>query len=104
VGHGPHPSSSKLGVFDWYEMCDAVRAESYKLDDVEVSNFLLPLYVTSSEEVGGRNDFLGRSHNAKTLRSFGVNPGGYIGFFNPQTGQHETFSMKGDKQAEERMS
>lgn len=59
-------------------MCDAVRAESYKLDDVEVSNFLLPPYVTSSEEVGGRNDFLGRSHNAKTLGSFGVNPGGDI--------------------------
>lgn len=43
------------------------------------------------------------SHNGKTLRSFGVNPGGYVGFFNPQTGQHETFSMKGDKEAAEPM-
>jgi len=84
-------------------MCDAVQAETYKIDDVEVSNFVLPLYFTGSEEVGGRNDFLGRSHSGKTLRSFGVNPGGYIGFFNPQTGQQETFSRKGDQEAQERM-
>lgn len=100
---GPHPVNSNLDVFHWYEMCDAVQAENYKIDDVEISNFVLPLYFTGSEEVGGRNDFLGRSHNGKTLKSFGVNPGGYVGFFNPQTGQHETFSMKGDKEAAERM-
>lgn len=100
---GPHPANSNLDVFHWYEMCDAVQAETYKIDDVEVSNFVLPLYFTGGEEVGGRNDFLGRSHNGKTLRSFGVNPGGYVGFFDPQTGQHETFSMKGDKKAAERM-
>ena len=64
---------------------------------------MLPLYFTGSEEVGGRNDFLGRVHDGKTLRSFNVNPGGYVGFFNPQTGEHETFSRKGDVQAEERM-
>ena len=84
-------------------MCDAVQAENYKIDDVEVSNFVLPLYFTGSEELGGRNDFLGRIHDGKTLRSFNVNPGGYVGFFNPQTGEHETFSRKGDTQAEERM-
>jgi hypothetical protein len=84
-------------------MCDAVQAETYKIDDVEVSNFLLPLYFTGSEELGGRNDFLGRSHDGKTLKSFGVNPGGYIGFFNPETGQHETFTMKGDMKAAKRM-
>jgi hypothetical protein len=61
------------------------------------------LYFTGSEELGGRNDFLGRIHDGKTLRSFGVNPGGYIGFFNPQTGEHETYSRKGDTQAEQRM-
>jgi hypothetical protein len=48
----------------------------------------------------GRED---RSHEGQTLRSFGVNPGGYIGFFNPQTGKHETFSRKADKEAEKRM-
>jgi hypothetical protein len=100
---GPHPANPKQDVFHWYEMCDAVQAETYKIGDVEVANFVLPLYFTGSEEVGGRNDFLGRIHDGKTLRSFSVNPGGYIGFFNPQTGEHETFSRKGDTQAEERM-
>ncbi|OGQ80207.1 MAG: hypothetical protein A3F90_12770 [Deltaproteobacteria bacterium RIFCSPLOWO2_12_FULL_60_19] len=100
---GPHPSGNNPDVFHWYEMCDAVQAETYRIDEIDVSNFVLPLYFTGGEEVGGRNDFLGRLHDGKTLRSFGVNPGGYVGFFNPQTGEHETFSRKGDTQAEERM-
>jgi hypothetical protein len=75
----------------------AVQAESYPIDDVAVSNFLLPLYFTGGEEAGGRNDFLGQAHGGKTLRSFGVNPGGYIGFFNPSTGEHETYARRGDK-------
>jgi len=100
---GPHPSTANLDVFHWYEMCDAVQAEIYKIDDIEVSNFVLPLYFTGGDEVGGRNDFLGRGHDGKTLKSFSVNPGCYIGFFNPQTGEHETFSRKADKEAEERM-
>lgn len=84
-------------------MCDAVQAETYKVQGVEVSNFVLPLYFTGGEELGGRNDFLGRIHNGKTLQSFAVNPGGYVGFFNPLTGQHETFSMKGDAVAAKRL-
>ena len=100
---GPHPSTPGLEVFHWYEMCDAVQAETYRIDNVEVSNFLLPLYFTGEDEVSGRNDFLGRSYNGQTLKSFGVNPGGYIGFFNPATGDHETFSMKGDFRAEDRL-
>ena len=67
------------------------------------SNFVLPLYFTGAGEVGGRNDFLGRIHDGKTLRSFSVNPGGYIGFYDPLTGEHSTFSRKGDTVAEERM-
>lgn len=101
---GPHPAKKTLEVFHWYEMCDAVQAETYTVDGVEVSNFLLPLYFTGGEEVGGRNDFLGRAHKGQTLRSFGVNPGGYIGFYNPASGEHETFSMKGDQVAEERLT
>ena len=85
-------------------MCDAVQAETYEIDGVAVANFVLPLYFTSSEELGGRNDFLGRAHDGKTLKSFNVNPGGYVGFFNPQSGEHETFSHKGDSKAEERMA
>ena len=100
---GPHPADPKADVFHWYEMCDAVQAETYEIDGIEVSNFVLPLYFTGGEEVGGRNDFLGRGYKGKTLRSFGVNPGGYVGFFNPATGEHETFTAKGDRVAARRL-
>lgn len=88
---GPHPKQLKRDVFHWYEMCDAVQAETYELDGVEVSNFVLPLYFTGGDEKGGRNDFLGRSHDGRTLRSFGVNPSGYVGFFDPKLGKMDTF-------------
>ena len=100
---GPHPADPTRDVFHWYEASDAVQAETYKIDDVEVSNFVLPLYFTGGDETGGRNDFLGRSHNGQTLKSFGINPGGYVGFYDPVTGDHDTFSMKGDLVAERRM-
>lgn len=101
---GPHPAGLKRDVFHWYEMCDAVQAETYEIDGIKVSNFVLPLYFTSSDEKAGRNDFLGRSHEAKTLRSFGVNPGGYVGFFDPVLGDHDTFSQKGDEVAAQRLA
>jgi hypothetical protein len=62
---GPHPSNSKQDVFHWYEMCNAVQAETYEIDGVAVANFVLPLYFTSSEELGGRNDFLAVFTTAK---------------------------------------
>ncbi len=89
---GPHPADPSREVFHWYEMSDAVQDETYEIDGVKVSNFVLPLYFTSGEEKGGRNDFLGREHNGKTLKSFGVNPGGYVGFFDPEKGDHDTFN------------
>jgi hypothetical protein len=97
---GPHPEDPKRDVFRWYEMCDAVQAETYRIDGVEVSNFVLPLYFTGGEEEGGRNDFLGRSYNGRTLPSFGVNPGGYVGFFDPKIADMDTFEA--DAQAERR--
>ena len=101
---GPHPSDPTKTVFHWYEMCDAVQAENYKVDGVDVSNFLLPLYFTGEDEFEGRNDFLGRrDKKKKALRSFGINPGGYIGFFNPDSGEHETFALKGDAVAKKRL-
>jgi hypothetical protein len=100
---GPHPADSDRAVFHWYEMCDAVQAEVYEIDGTKVSNFVLPLYFTGGEEKGGRNDFLGRPYKGKTLRSFGVNPGGYVGFFDPEKGDHDTFSIKGDGVAAKRL-
>src|SRR5690606_19755208 len=88
----PHPECPDKLVFHWYEMCDAVQDESYEIDGVEVSNFVLPLYFTVGEQVGSRNDFLNRSYDGQTLPSFGVNPGGYVGFFDPEKGDHEIFA------------
>jgi hypothetical protein len=100
---GPHPGDPGSEVFHWYEMCDAVQDDKYKVDGVAVSNFVLPLYFTQFAEVGGRNDFLGRLTKGKPLQSFGINRGGYIGFYNPQTREHETFALKGDSRARERL-
>jgi thermitase len=46
-----------------------------------------PLYFTSHEEAGGRNDFLGVSRRSgPMLASFGVADGGYLGYFDPEVG------------------
>jgi hypothetical protein len=103
---GPHPDPAQdRSVFFWFEMCDAVEAESYEIDGVKVSNFLLPLYFTGTrdnDEPGARNDYLGRAYKGQTLRSFGINPGGYVAFFDPETGKTETFSLRGDAAAKQR--
>jgi hypothetical protein len=102
---GPHPDPGQHGrlVFHWFEMCDAVQSEIYEIDGVPVSNFVLPLYFTEGEQSGGRNDFLGTINNKKSLRSFGVNPGGYVGFYDPKSDDDETFSFEGDPVAARRI-
>jgi hypothetical protein len=110
---GPHPTKRNRTVFHWYEMCDAVQAETYKIDNIDVSNFVLPLYFTSSAEKGGRNDFLSRKYDAfgkpapdgKTLKSFGINPGGYLGFYDPKNEDEksEMHTMDGDTKARKRL-
>lgn len=102
LASGPHPADRRRHVFHWFEMCDAVQAETYLIDGVAVSNFVLPAYFTPGEQEGARNDFLGRAYAGVTLRSFGVNPGGYVGFFDPATGKHDTWSRK-DKKAVKRL-
>jgi hypothetical protein len=62
------------------------------------------LYFTPGEQTSGRNDFLGRRHAGKTLQSFGVNPGGYVGYLDPATGQMDTFTHKADEIAEWRLA
>lgn len=80
---GPHPDRSKRRqVLFWYELCDAVQDESYEIRGVKVTNFVLPLYFTLGEQKGGQNDYLGRRSKYR-LESFGVNPGGYVGFTYP---------------------
>jgi len=35
-------------------------------------------------------------YGGKTLKSFGINPGGSVGFFYSEFGDHDTFSIRGD--------
>lgn len=100
---GPHPADPDRTVFHWYEMCDAVQTETYTIDGVEVSNFVLPLYFTVDDEAVGRNDFLGTLHGTQSLGSFGVNPGGYVGFYDPNSGRHDTYSLPDDNLAATRL-
>ena len=98
---GPHPNPKEAGrfVYHWYELCDAVQGETYTIDGVRVSNFLLPLYFTESEEHVNHNDFLGSG-----IPSFGVHPGGYVGFFDPVTGTDDTYHEPNDHDAIERLN
>jgi hypothetical protein len=99
---GPHPSGEDREVFHWFEMCDAVQDDNYKIDNIAVANFVLPLYFTTAAEFDGRNDFLGKLHDGKSLQSFGTNPGGYVGFYDPQKKKHDTYTQPRDTRAAER--
>ena len=94
---GPHPgdATGKKKVFHYFEMCDAVQAEVYEIDGVTVSNFVLPAYFGTTGSDATRRDFAGSG-----LRSFSINPGGYIGFYDPQTNKDDTFMP--DRRAQER--
>jgi hypothetical protein len=100
---GPHPDpAERRRVLHWYELCDAVEDLRYEVDGVAVSDFLLPLWFTDDDERGGRNDFLGRAVDGRPLRSFSAAPGGYLGFYDPRTGRHETWFAPGDERARAR--
>jgi hypothetical protein len=101
---GPHPSELERDVFFWFAVADPVQAETYLIDGVEVSNFVLPLYFHGDDDAVGRSDFLARLYRGRPLSPFGVNPGGYVGFVDPLTGRAETFSLRGDEEAAKRLS
>ncbi len=96
---GPHPDPVEGGriVYHWYELCDAVQAHTYEIDGVPVSDFVLPLYFTDAEEHQNHNDYLGTK-----LPSFGVGSGGYVGFFDPETGRDASFMQYDDTKAARR--
>ena len=101
---GPHPLKPRHTVFHWFEMCDAVQDETYAIDGIEVSNFVLPSYFTEGEQAGARNDFLGRVHKKGALKSFGINPGGYVGFYDPALKDNDQVSIPADKRALKRLA
>jgi len=92
---GPHPNDSNRVALFAYEVADAVQSDKYEIEGIKVSNFVLPLYFTSEDEYDGRNDFLGKKHNGETLRSFGVNPGGYMPYFDLEAGEWKQVFGKG---------
>ena len=98
---GPHPGHRHSFAFYWYEVCDPVQEETYRVLGVDVSNFVLPSYFSATPKPGGRNDFLGRLHKGKRLAPFGVNPGGYVGYYDPKT--HREKSITADQRAERRV-
>jgi hypothetical protein len=64
-----------------------------------VSNFVLPSYFSLGEQEGRRNDFLGSTHNGQSLKSFGMNPGGYLNIFDAKSGKWEQPSLENDDNA-----
>lgn len=96
---GPHPDSQQTHrVFRWYEVCDPVQNESYEIDGQVVSNFVLPLYFTEDRERSGRNAF--HHHPKFHLDSFGTNPGGYVGYYDPKLDKHDTWTAPEDTVAQ----
>lgn len=93
---GPHPKKPGKIVDFWLEACDAVQGSTYCIDGVELSNFVLPSYFTVSKETNKANDFL----MTGSLRSFGLLPGGYVGFTDPTTGEDD--SVFADNRAHQR--
>ncbi|MGO4776482.1 hypothetical protein AB4084_13420, partial [Lysobacter sp. 2RAB21] len=82
-----------------------VQAQSYAIDAIQVSDFVLPLYFTPSSEPGSRNNFMGAAIRGKTahhLPSFGVAHGGYIGYFDPKKADNLTYEHEGDALARKR--
>lgn len=103
---GPHPDPTQAGrvVFHWFELCDAVQAEHYPIDGVEVSNFVLPAYYSGAARTEGACcDFLMANRTpSEALRPFGVKSGGYVGFFDPNTGRDEQYFNPDDQAARRR--
>ncbi len=95
--HGPHPDPKENGrmVFHAYEVCDAVEGEFYIVDGNKVSNFLLPLYFTAEGHTKGRIVFQIRK-GLKPLRSFGLNPEGYIPYYDPLTRKQQQYHLRFD--------
>ncbi len=101
---GPHPTEDR-SVFHCFELCDAVQAQSYTIDGVDLSNFLLPGYFSATRTSNeARCDFLGSlDEGERPLPAFGVHPGGYIGFYDPILQRHDIWSIKGDSVAHGRL-
>ena len=87
---GPHPRQRFRKVNHWREMSDAVQARTYEIDGVKVSDFVLPAYFTEQNEPHKPTSYMEFAGLAPRIESFGIAPGGYVGFEDPLTGQTTT--------------
>jgi len=83
------------GVLYAYENCDACEDDSfgYQIDNVLVSDFVLPSWFEEFHQAGTQYDFKGYVKDA-----FGLLKGGYIGVYNVTSGNGWT-QLTGDKTA-----
>lgn len=72
--------SNTHGYIIWYENCDPVQNDTYLIDGVEVSNFILPNYFGTFSSAAPY-DFLGLVTTPLQVR-----PGGYLAFFEVTNG------------------
>lgn len=96
-----HPDKrEKRMVFVWREPCDAVQCQTYEIKvnrkPVLVSDFVYPHYFTPYSEVGGQNNHL------DNVATCGLTEGGYVGFYDPLTGNDENFFADDDMKAKTR--
>jgi hypothetical protein len=103
---GPHPHDHRHLVFHMFELCDAVQGETYELDGVRLSNFVLPGYFARGSVPGARNDFLGRPTRGEVLAPFGIAPGGYLCFYDGERDGDKWTSVmpEGDVASAKRMA
>jgi hypothetical protein len=94
---GPSPDRhQRRRMFHSYEVCDAVMSESYELEGVTVSNFLLPLYFVEDGEKKGRIVYQQRK-DLKPLQSFGLNLDGYVPYHDPEAHKDFEYYLKPDE-------
>jgi hypothetical protein len=89
---GPDPraaENSEKWLFHSYEVCDAVERFSYKIEGIEVSNFVTPNYFSVGDAPGTQNDFLGLG-----VTSFGLLEGCHLGVINPNNFTFEQITAK----------
>lgn len=80
--NGARASQWSDGKFWAYEVCDAVEADSYLIDNIKVSNFVLPPYFEPVKNTKGlKLDWMNLIQKPLEIR-----PGGYGQWFDPKVG------------------
>ncbi len=109
---GPSPHDKHALVFHMFELCDPVTNDTYLIDGVEVSNFVLPGFFVHGATKGGgavdeyaHNDFKNRMENGKVLKPFDTTPGGNLTYYDGGHGDRwKVYTAPGDVVAEQRIA